>query len=401
MPILFSGIDKMNFIERVKQLQQEYGKIYLYGTGQYGERTYHLLQKNQIAVCGFIVTHKEQCNKQIFDLKIESVDQIDFMQGGIIISAGRYNTLEILKLLKERNCEEERIVCACEYLDNRKLEEEFYSMPTIDITTVVGCKINCRYCPQKLLIKNYYKDNVQRDRIMSMETFTTCLKHLPPQCNMMFCGMAEPFLNPACADMIIMAYKAEIHVDLYTTLSEISMEELERIWDIPMGFVNIHVPDENGYASIPVSEEYFELLEKALNHRRKDGKWFVNMCNAQGEPHFRVKELCKQRYEIATALHDRAGNLDDDNLLHKRKLQGKLSCSQCGQALDHNILLPDGTLLLCCMDYGMKHILGNLREQTYEEIRKGRAAENVFEALKGNEHIDLLCRNCSFAREVN
>lgn len=391
----------MDFIEKVKRLQQKTGRIYLYGTGQYGERTYKLLKKNHIVVQGFIVTNNEQCNKEIFDLKIESVDKFDLAQGGIVISAGRYNTLEILKLLKEKHCDEDRIICACEYLDNRKVDKSFYSMPTIDVTTVIGCKINCRYCPQDLLIKSYYKDNPKRDRVMSMDTFIACLNHLPEKCNMMFCGMAEPFLNPFCVDMIVKAYESGINIDLYTTMVGISSEDLEKIWEIPMGFVNVHVPDANGYASLPVSEEYFELLEKALNHRRKDGQPFVNMCNAQGEPHSRVKELCKQRYEISTALHDRAGNLESDNLLHKQNLHGILSCSQCGRSLDHNILLPDGTLLLCCMDYGMKHVLGNLREQTYEEIKSGIKMKNVFEGMQGNEQIDLLCRNCSFAREIN
>lgn len=391
----------MDFIERVRALQKDVKEIYLYGTGQYGERTYKFLSKNNISIQGFIVTKKESHDTKFFGMEVVSLDEFNLVRGGIVISAGRYNTLEILKLLKEKHCDENRIICACEYLDNRRIEESFYNRPTIDITTVIGCKINCKYCPQELLIKNYFKDNSQRDRVMSMETFAACLKHLPDKCNMMFCGMSEPFLNPFCADMIIEAQKAGIHVDLYTTLVGVSLEELKKVWDLPLGFVNIHVPDVKGYASIPTSDEYFELFEKALNHKRMDGEMFVNMCNAQGEPHPRVKDLCVQRYEIATALHDRAGNLEADELLHRENLQGILSCSQCGQVLDHNILLPDGTLLLCCMDYGMKHVLGNLREQSYEEIRNGEEMNRVLNGLMGDEQVDLLCRNCSFARELN
>lgn len=391
----------MDFIERVRVLQQDVKEIYLYGAGQYGERTYKFLSKNNIDIQGFIVTKKELSGVEFLGKKVVSLEQFDLTRGGVVISAGRYNTIEILKLLEERHCSENRIICACEYLDNRKIEESFYDRPTIDITTVIGCKINCKYCPQELLIRNYFKDKFKKDRVMSMETFIACLNHLPDKSNMMFCGMSEPFLNPLCADMIVEAHKAGIHVDLYTTLVGASLEKLEKIWDLSLGFVNIHVPDVKGYARIPTSDEYFELLENVLNHRREGGEMFVNMCNAQGEPHPRVKELCVQRYEIATALHDRAGNLDSDELLHRENLQGTLSCSQCGQMLDHNILLPDGTLLLCCMDYGMKHILGNLREQSYEEIRNGEEMNRVLNGLLGDEQINLLCRNCSFARELN
>lgn len=100
-------------------------------------------------------------------------------------------------------------------------------------------------------------------------------------------------------------------------------------------------------------------------------------------------------------MHDRAGNLDDDILISAtRKRHGKISCSLCGQALNHNILLPDGRVLLCCMDYGMKHVLGNLLQQSYEEIINGSEMQRLKCAINGDESIDLLCRGCSSATEI-
>ena len=46
-------------------------------------------------------------------------------------------------------------------------------------------------------------------------------------------------------------------------------------------------------------------------------------------------------HEILTALHDRAGNLENENLLNKNTPEGKVSCSLCGIRLNHNNLLPD------------------------------------------------------------
>ena len=44
----------------------------------------------------------------------------------------------------------------------------------------------------------------------------------------------------------------------------------------------------------------------------------------------------------------------------------------CNRALrmNHNVLLPNGDVVLCCMDFGMQHVLGNLKRQSYEEILK-------------------------------
>jgi hypothetical protein len=32
----------------------------------------------------------------------------------------------------------------------------------------------------------------------------------------------------------------------------------------------------------------------------------------------------------------------------------------CDNRLESNILLPNGDLLICCMDYGMEYVFGNL-----------------------------------------
>lgn len=30
---------------------------------------------------------------------------------------------------------------------------------TLEITTKIGCKVNCKFCPQNLLIKNYFSNS--------------------------------------------------------------------------------------------------------------------------------------------------------------------------------------------------------------------------------------------------
>lgn len=56
--------------------------------------------------------------------------------------------------------------------------------------------------------------------------------------------------------------------------------------------------------------------------------------------------------------------------------------------------------MLCCMDYGMKHVLGNLLQQSYEEIINGSEMQRLKCAINGDESIDLLCRGCSSATEI-
>ena len=35
-------------------------------------------------------------------------------------------------------------------------------------------------------------------------------------------------------------------------------------------------------------------------------------------------------------------------------------CAKTHTNLNENVLLPDGTVIMCCMDYGMTGVFGNL-----------------------------------------
>lgn len=69
----------------------------------------------------------------------------------------------------------------------------------MEISTTVGCKMNCGYCPQKLHVKKYTEKS--RDTVMSDRTFLTCLSKIPKTTEIIFAGMAEPWLNPIATNM--------------------------------------------------------------------------------------------------------------------------------------------------------------------------------------------------------
>lgn len=75
-------------------------------------------------------------------------------------------------------------------------------------------------------------------------------------------------------------------------------------------------------------------------------------------------------------------------------MEKNVTCSRCGDELNENVLLPDGTIITCCMDYGMTGIFGNLFEQTYEEVLSSEAAKLTRQRLKANN--DNICRHCIY-----
>ena len=65
----------------------------------------------------------------------------------------------------------------------------------------------------------------------------------------------------------------------------------------------------------------------------------------------------------------RADNLERNDVIYGRVIEKTYLCTcGCQEKVYHNVLLPNGDMTLCCMDYGLKHILGNLYKQEYKDI---------------------------------
>lgn len=97
-------------------------------------------------------------------------------------------------------------------------------------------------------------------------------------------------------------------------------------------------------------------------------------------------------------MSDRAGNLENkDNKLRGGEKCGRIYCERAVN-LNHNVLLPDGTVVLCCNDFGMKHVLGNLLKEDYDSIISSEQMRLVKRGMNIDESLSILCRKCMFAK---
>jgi len=62
--------------------------------------------------------------------------------------------------------------------------------------------------------------------------------------------------------------------------------------------------------------------------------------------------------------------------------------------------LPNGDVVLCCMDWNLKHILGNLLKTNYRSLFKSKEFKNILKELKENSS-NILCRTCEWAKLSN
>ncbi len=388
-------------IQDVNSIKAQTEKLFIYGAGFYGKDVYRVLSNNGIRVDGFLVT-KESTVKTVFDLPVYPAEEMLHEKIGIVVGLSDTYVGEVLEYLKKSGMDMDLVVNGGRYITNTGGREDLRDSKVLEVSTIMGCTVKCRFCPQDLMLKSYYEKDRMRQRIMTVENFRIILHHTPSDCIIDFSGMTEPFNNPDCLEMIQMACDADRKVYLFTTLAGVDEETVDKLLELPVYYVTLHVADKCGYAYIPMTETYYRNVEKAVAAKKKDGSPFIDFINAQTDPDERVAEIVRGKYEVMRSVQNRAGNVKIEGVQKRESLiapREKIKCCFCGDDLSNSVVLPDGTLLICNMDYGMKHVLGNLYEEDYDTIRSKGELQKVLRAMKGEEDMEeLLCRSCLLAR---
>lgn len=244
----------------------------------------------------------------------------------------------------------------------------------LEITTKVPCDVQCSYCPQKVL-NEAYKGIPE----LSFLRFKKFLTKIPKDVYLHFSGFSDLTCNPDSGKMIKYALSEGYHVSIFTTLMGAFYSS--QILDRNLTQCVIHVPSSEilkGKEDIWISRFQQAKAVKITRIVAFESS-YSNLIMSEIKNYDKVK-ICS-----------RAGNLYS---IPKQK--DKIEC-KCGH-LFHNVMLPNGDVVLCCMDYGLKHKLGNLNIQSYELILKNLI--NVEVALK-TEAMRSICRNCENAVRIN
>lgn len=258
--------------------------------------------------------------------------------------------------------------------------------PNLEISTVVGCRMACQSCPQTIHVRSYAG---RGDRVMTLETFLWCLEKVPKEVEIIFAGMAEPWLNPRATEMVVAAHALGHGVSVFTTCAGMTPLDVQAIRNIPFRLFCIHIPDADGLMRLDPTPDYLETVRACIRTFPQHNFSLI------GRPHPAIVPLLDMPVsDSSIGLYSRAGNLKVNRISKK---SGPLECTACGPRIDHNVLLPDGSVALCCMTYRLDHILGSLVTGTYEELFSGAEYARIRRGLAGDESIDIACRTCELS----
>ncbi|MCP9849822.1 radical SAM/SPASM domain-containing protein [Cyanobium sp. Morenito 9A2] len=253
----------------------------------------------------------------------------------------------------------------------------------MEITTVIGCNVNCTYCPQKSLLGRYRSPK----RKLAFADFRLALDKMPDDVTIIFAGFSEPFLNEECARMILHAHHKGHPLCVFTTAVGMSLQDVDQIKDIPFsayphGGFTIHLPDARGLAKIDVTPEYLQVLE-ALKAASIQNFSVMSM----GAIHPDVESIFPQSSVALPTMNSRSGNLEKQGVSESFQAASHDGPVICGrdEYIYNNVMLPNGDIVLCCQDYHLDHVLGNIFEQSFSDL------------LPSPLHSYDLCKTCVYA----
>ena len=275
--------------------------------------------------------------------------------------------------------------------------------PVMELTTMIGCPLMCTFCPQDNLRENYG----EKTKYMQPMDLMMVLTKLPKNTRIDFSGMSEPWANPEATMMLEMALYMGFKVAIYTTLY--GMTDPKRVKKAlenhpnQVEVVMLHLPDANGnMKGWKYSEEWLENL-KVISHLKLPCGVGAMTMDGSGL-------VAPELQSIVGRLAGWQGHTRADSL-NLEQIKGQsisltprnefaLTCRST-PFYDRNVLLPNGDVVLCCMDYDLKHIIGNLLKQTYEEIFQSKPLLDLI-AMNEKPEFDKcsICKSCENVRKI-
>lgn len=223
-------------------------------------------------------------------------------------------------------------------------------MRTLEITTYVGCPVNCEYCAQDVITSAY-----EGKRQMELSDFSKILDNTPKDVRIDFSGFSEVFCHPEGSKFILLASERGYKVVLYTTL---------------VGFKDSDIPILKG----------IRFNEVCFHQHPKAGLHFFDKVQR-----FETEIQTGRIAEITTQWKwSRAGNVWSRNYQ-----SGEFYCLFAQKQFDHNVVLPNGDVVLCCQDYGLKHKLGNLYMTKFDNLNR-----LDIKTCSDMDVSECICRHC-------
>ena len=195
-----------------------------------------------------------------------------------------------------------------------------------------------------------------------------------------FTGFTEPLLNPEWYNIMKYTIDSGYRVVCSTTLYQATAEDAKRLAQLNVK-VGIHLTDSSLHIDPQIYQEFI---------RWSGRKIILNSFTKKGQQ--RALKICqdKKTKHRPKVIQNRAGNLPQGVCI----IHEPVRCSENRQY--SNVVLPNGDVVLCCQDFGLTQIIGNLFEATLQEIHHSERMHEILKEMNSSQNDSFICKQCSY-----
>ena len=269
-----------------------------------------------------------------------------------------------------------------------------YKKIYIEITN--NCNLNCSFCSE---VKRKRKN-------MSIEEFEIILNKIKDYTNYIYLHVkGEPLLHKDIIKFLELADKYNLKVNLTTNgvLFPKLVDELSKCNSLHK--INFSLHSENNI------DNYYENIFKSVDKLRKDiiviyRLWTLND-NKLDKKSTIIVDKIKNYYNLSTETVNKIKNdnnikikstiyVDKDNIFDWPSINQHKSNGYCYALKTHIAILVDGTIVPCCLDSNGIINLGNIFNNTLEEIFNTERYKNLLRSFQDRKPCEELCRSCTY-----
>lgn len=273
----------------------------------------------------------------------------------------------------------------------------------IEITNI--CNLACEFCPPGKRKKEY----------MSVDNFKKILEQVKQYTDMVMLHVkGEPLLHPDLEEILQECEKHNLKVNITTngTLLKEKLCTLSNAKSLRQVNISLHSYTQNKKRQ----EDYLKIVCEAVDVLKQKMYISYRLWNLESfDKNFENKEILEfltEHYQIQDLIEKAKSNyylkLDNNVFLNQDKQftwpdkNGKEygKCGTCYGLRKQIAILVNGDVVPCCMDSEGELKLGNIFEQTLEEILNDKKAVNIVEGFQRRELIESFCRTCGFIRKL-
>ncbi len=269
-----------------------------------------------------------------------------------------------------------------------------YKRIYIEITN--NCNLNCSFCSEVLKPR----------RNMSLEEFEEVLNKIKDYTDYIYLHVkGEPLVHKDIIEFINKANEYNLKVNLTTngTIFNKYAKELGKCKNLNK--INFSLHSENNKPNY--LEEIFDNIKYLSTNTTVIYRLWTLKNNELDEKSTKIVDKIKEYYDLSPETVDKIKNttnikissrifVDKDNEFSWPTVNNHKSEGFCYGLSTHIAILVDGTVVPCCLDSNGVIDLGNIFNESLEDIINSDRYQNLLKSLRDRKPCEELCKSCLF-----